>query len=42
MPEDASDFLTGAEKEIERPFQFIRWDASSNVARLTMLRQRQS
>jgi cyclohexa-1,5-dienecarbonyl-CoA hydratase len=39
MPEDSSDFLTGAEKELEtRPFQFIRWDASTTVGRLTLAR----
>jgi len=39
MPEEPTDFLTGAEKEEEeRPFQFIRWDASGCVARLTMAR----
>lgn len=39
MPEEPSEFLTGAEKaEEEKPFQFIHWDASSTVAHLTMAR----
>ena len=39
MADETSDFLTGAEKEEEeKPFQFIRWDASGIVARLTMAR----
>lgn len=42
MAEEPTDFLTGAEKEIDRPFQFIRWDTSSNVARLTMARPKQN
>jgi len=42
MAEDPTDFLTGAEKEVDRPFQFIRWDAASNVARLTMARPKQN
>lgn len=42
MAEEPTDFLTGAEKESERPFQFIRWDASSSVARLTMARPKQN
>jgi enoyl-CoA hydratase/carnithine racemase len=43
MPEDPGEFLTGAEKEEEeKPFQFIRWDASGIVARLTMARPKQN
>jgi cyclohexa-1,5-dienecarbonyl-CoA hydratase len=39
MAEESADFLTGAEKmEEEKPFQLIRWDATSTVARLTMAR----
>ena len=39
MADETPDFLTGAEKEEEeKPFQFIRWDASGIVARLTMAR----
>ena len=39
MAEEPADFLTGAEKtEEEKPFQLIRWDATSTVARLTMAR----
>ena len=39
MPEEPSEFLTGAEKaEEEKPFQFIRWDATTNVGHLTMAR----
>ncbi len=39
MAEEPLDFLTGAEKtEEEKPFQLIRWDATSTVARLTMAR----
>lgn len=39
MAEEPADFMTGAEKtEEEKPFQFIRWDATSAVARLTMAR----
>ncbi len=39
MADETSDFLTGAEREEEnKPFQFIRWDASSTVAHLTMAR----
>ena len=39
MPEEPSEFLTGAEKEEEeKPYQFIRWDATGTVARLTMAR----
>jgi len=38
-PIDSGEFLTGAEKEAEeKPFQFIRWDASGTVARLSMAR----
>jgi enoyl-CoA hydratase/carnithine racemase len=42
MPDEAMDFLTGAEKEEEKPFQFIRWDATTNVARLTLARPKQN
>jgi enoyl-CoA hydratase/carnithine racemase len=39
MADENTEFLTGAEKEEEeKPFQFIRWDASGAVARLTMAR----
>ena len=39
MAEEPAEFLTGAEKtEEEKPFQLIRWDATSTVARLTMAR----
>jgi len=39
MPDEPMEFLTGAEKaEEEKPFQFIRWDVASTVARLTMAR----
>jgi len=39
MAEEPADFMTGAEKaEEEKPFQSIRWDASTTVARLTMAR----
>ncbi|MFB3921036.1 MAG: enoyl-CoA hydratase/isomerase family protein [Terriglobia bacterium] len=39
MADESADFLTGAEKEEEdKPFQFIHWDASTNVAHLTMAR----
>lgn len=39
MADETSDFLTGDEREEEnKPFQFIRWDASSTVAHLTMAR----
>jgi enoyl-CoA hydratase/carnithine racemase len=42
MPEEPTDFMTGAEKEEEKPFQFIRWDASTNVAKLTLARPKQN
>lgn len=39
MADESSEFLTGAEKaEEEKPFQFIHWDASTNVGHLTMAR----
>jgi enoyl-CoA hydratase/carnithine racemase len=39
MPDEPMEFLTGAEKEEEqKPFQYIRWDASGTVAQLTMAR----
>jgi len=39
MAEEPAEFLTGAENtEEEKPFQLIRWDATSTVARLTMAR----
>lgn len=39
MADESAEFLTGAEKaEEEKPFQFIRWDATTNVGHLTMAR----
>ncbi len=42
MPDEPIEFMTGAEKEEEKPFQFIRWDASTNAARLTLARPKQN
>jgi len=42
MADEPMDFLTGAEKETDRPYEFIRWDASTTVAHLTMARPKQN
>ena len=42
MPDEPMDFLTGAEKEADRPYEYIRWDVSTTVAHLTMARPKQN